>query len=192
MVRLVVRRLPVGTEDVTTEDAKVQYSVPGKKSKRRGLILGRVYLTCSEDVVSAVTARLTTGGGVVERAAFEKVFRNPKNRDKRQNTWRKSCGLADFVAWEARGRPVQDEPEVEPTASHLVDFINQRGSLFGKGGKMKRRKGRTKANECDDLPKDDTKTAKRKKKDRSKKNKAPAPNPTGKKSGGPKILQRGE
>jgi len=139
MVRLVVRRLPLSAteeearakvSELGLEKTKVQYFVAAKRTKRRGVVPGRLYLaTQAEDVLG----KLLSAFPVAEKAPFDKVFRDPSRKDKRQNTWKKSPAfLEDFKAFQANGGAVPTTSENDqPKTSALVDFINQRGSLFG-------------------------------------------------------------
>lgn len=168
MVRIVVRRLAhtfeeaeamsrfeaatsrlAADEEVSAEAVgrcRVQYFAGGKKSKRRGIIPGRLYVVCPEALETRLVASLRASFGVVddadpwnpsvERAAFDKVFREPSRRDKRSGTWLKSAEFAAFEQYEAN--LATGAKEVEASApkktSALVEFVNTKGSLFSKRG----------------------------------------------------------
>lgn len=168
-VRLVVRRLASSLEEgealskveaarsqLVLEDTanadelgriRVQYFRPGKKTKRRGHLPGRLYVMCPESIEQQVVASLRSAFDelgdpqlIVERAAFDKVFRDPTRRDKREGTWLKSSEFAAFEKYEQEALEEQankvsagdGEPAASKKTSALIDFINSKGSLFSK------------------------------------------------------------
>lgn len=168
-VRLVVRRLTPSLEEgealskveaarsqLALEDAanadevgrcRVQYFRPGKKTKRRGNIPGRLYVMCPEPIEQHVMVSLRSvfdelgePQPIVERAPFDKVFRDPSRRDKREGSWLKSSEFAAFEKYEQeiheeqpkQVSTVDGESAVSKKTSALIDFINSKGSLFSK------------------------------------------------------------
>lgn len=162
MVRIVIRRLATS---VTEEDAvarfefakrqaeapkcRVQYFVSGKKSTRRGIVPGRLYIICPEPLESKLTAQLRQVFGSddadprtpsVERAPLSKVFREPLRRDKREGTWLKSAAFAESQNPELDATQEEENNNSVSTTSALVDFVNSTKGVFFKGIEKKKKK----------------------------------------------------
>ena len=68
---------------------------------------------------------------VVERAAFDRVFRAPSKPDRRAGTWLESPEYAAFKAYDPR----QSRPKTKKdTPVALLDYLNAHGSVFRKAG----------------------------------------------------------
>ena len=68
---------------------------------------------------------------VVERAAFDRVFRAPSRPDRRAGTWLESPEYAAFKAYDPR----QARPKTKrDTPVALLDYLNAHGSVFRKAG----------------------------------------------------------
>ena len=68
---------------------------------------------------------------VVERAAFDRVFRAPSKPDRRAGTWLESPEYAAFKAYDPR----QARPKAKrDTPVALLDYLNAHGSVFRKAG----------------------------------------------------------
>ena len=127
----------------------------GKPKTKRGVRLGSLYVEGDND--EAIAEQLARAGPppppppppssdeqpppppskrppvplVVERAAFDRVFRAPTRPDRRAGTWLESPEYAAFKAYDPRkGRPKTKRD----TPVALLDYLNAHGSVFRKAG----------------------------------------------------------
>lgn len=132
-MRLVVRHLTLSDDETRAkideiEGCRFQYLVPRD----------RLYVTIPDKhEVRLIAALKRVFGEDVERAPFDKVLRDPPRRDKREGTWLKSPGFAEFQAWEPT---TTTTTTTEPSA--LVAYVNSHGSLFAGTAKKKKKKKR--------------------------------------------------
>ena len=127
----------------------------GKPKTKRGVRLGSLYVEGDND--EAIAEQLARAGPppppppppsddtqpppppskrppvplVVERAAFDRVFRAPTRPDRRAGTWLESPEYAAFKAYDPR----QARPKTKrDTPVALLDYLNAHGSVFRKAG----------------------------------------------------------
>ena len=127
----------------------------GKPKTKRGVRLGSLYVEGDND--EAIAEQLARAGPppppppppasdeqppppppkrppvplVVERAAFDRVFRAPSRPDRRAGTWLESPEYAAFKAYDPR----QARPKTKrDTPVALLDYLNAHGSVFRKAG----------------------------------------------------------
>ena len=73
----------------------------------------------------------------VERAAFDRLFREPsKNRDRRENTWRESREYADYLEARDAAPAVGSDETIVARKNPLLDFLKT-----AKGAALLRKKG---------------------------------------------------